>query len=242
MRTRFFCLLFALGLSASAAPLTFQSGPNRVALVELYTSEGCSSCPPADRWLNALRDNPGLWHDFVPVEFHVSYWNQLGWKDRLSTQTFTGRQYAYARSWGTQQVYTPCFVFNGAEWHIDISELRPAHEPEPGNLTLEAPSADALSHCTVHFSGSPGTKLVAHVALLGGGITSAVKAGENAGTALTHEFAVLAVGEGKLNGTTATVALPAPLVKDAPRTALVAWVTADSSLVPLQAVGGWVVQ
>jgi hypothetical protein len=247
MRTRFFGLLCALALSASAEPVTFQSGPHRVALVELFTSEGCSSCPPADRWVSALRDNPGLWKDFVPVAFHVHYWDQLGWKDRFSSRLFTGRQYAYAESWGTHQVYTPCFVFNGKEWHMDISALRPVDEPEAGTLTLQAPSAVSLTQCTVRYAGvgrvAPTTpKLIAHVALLGGGLETNVKSGENAGSLLSHEFAVLALGENKLAGAEALVTLPAPLVAHAPRTALVAWVTAGQSLVPLQAVGGWIVQ
>ena len=108
-------LLFGAALHA-AEPLRFASGPSQVALVELYTSEGCSSCPPADAWLAALRDKPGLWSESVPVAFHVDYWNGLGWKDRLSSRASTDRQYAYAEAWGNRSVYTPCFVRNGAEW------------------------------------------------------------------------------------------------------------------------------
>jgi len=61
-----------------AAEQRFASRPARVTLVELYTSEGCSSCPPAERWLGELRTAPGLWRDFVPVAWHVDYWNRLG--------------------------------------------------------------------------------------------------------------------------------------------------------------------
>src|ERR1017187_258248 len=99
-------LFFATALALSAAePLRFASGPAHVALVELYTSEGCSSCPPAERWLAARRDDPGLWRDFVPIAFHVDYWNQLGWPDRFSTREFTQRQYALATAWGGDSVY-----------------------------------------------------------------------------------------------------------------------------------------
>src|SRR5271169_1771254 len=102
---------------ARAAPERFSSGSARVALIELFTSEGCSSCPPADRWLAALRDDPGLWREFVPVEFHVNYWDGLGWRDRLSTREFTAREYAYASAWGASNVFTPCFVRNGERWN-----------------------------------------------------------------------------------------------------------------------------
>src|SRR5476651_2604058 len=112
----FLFLVTAVALVA-AEPQRFASGPNRVSLVELYTSEGCSSCPPAERWIAARKNDAGLWRDFVPVAFHVDYWNRLGWPDRFSTREFTQRQYTQAAAWGTGSVYTPCFVRDGAEWH-----------------------------------------------------------------------------------------------------------------------------
>jgi hypothetical protein len=65
---------------ARAVELQFQSGEKRTGLIELYTSEGCSSCPPAEAWLSKLKTNAGLWKDFVPLAFHVDYWNKLGWR------------------------------------------------------------------------------------------------------------------------------------------------------------------
>src|ERR1035437_6145664 len=130
-------LFFATALVLSAAePARFTSGPAHVALVELYTSEGCSSCLPAERWLAARRDDPGLWRDFVPVAFHVDYWNQLGWPDRFSTSEFTQRQYAIAAGWTSNSVYTPCFVRDGAEWRpAGERELRAGNAPA-GALAL----------------------------------------------------------------------------------------------------------
>ena len=80
------CLAAALcsPLVSPAAPVTFASTARQTSLLELYTSEGCSSCPPAEAWLSGLKDNPGLWRDFVPVAFHVDYWNYLGWRDKWS--------------------------------------------------------------------------------------------------------------------------------------------------------------
>ena len=69
---------------ASAASLQASSGEKRVTLVELYTSEGCSSCPPAEAWMNQLQDDPRLWREIVPVAFHVDYWDYIGWPDRFA--------------------------------------------------------------------------------------------------------------------------------------------------------------
>jgi hypothetical protein len=88
----------------------FQSDKTQTALVELYTSEGCSSCPPAEEWFSTLSANPGLWKQFVPVAFHVDYWDDLGWKDSFATPAYTQRQRDYAAAWGSSSVYTPGFV------------------------------------------------------------------------------------------------------------------------------------
>src|SRR5689334_8314649 len=98
---------FSVGLACCGVAATchggdkhFTSGETQVALLELFTSEGCSSCPPAERWLGALRDAPGLWRDFVPIAFHVNYWDRLGWPDRFASREATQRQHAYAAVWG----------------------------------------------------------------------------------------------------------------------------------------------
>ncbi len=68
-------------VNSQTQPIAFQSSENQITLLELYTSEGCSSCPPAEIWLGRLTQSPGLWKDFVPVAFHVEYWDYLGWRD-----------------------------------------------------------------------------------------------------------------------------------------------------------------
>src|SRR5450432_4372054 len=102
--------LAGLALSAPmavAAETRFESGPQQSALVELYTSEGCSSCPPAEAWMSRWKNDPGLWKKFVPVAFHVDYWDRLGWRDRFSSGEWTARQSRYASLWGSGSVYTP---------------------------------------------------------------------------------------------------------------------------------------
>ena len=235
-----FCFLTTLVLSLAAVgatamePQRFTSGEARVSLIELYSSEGCSSCPPAERWLGALRNDPGLWKDFVPVAFHVDYWNGLGWPDRFSTREFTQRQYAHAAAWGTGSVYTPCFVRDGAEW-------RPADRPAgagrgAGILTA---SYDGATLRAKFFSASnvgDATNYEIHAAVLGAGIASKVTAGENSGETLRHEFVALALVSGPLGG---DLALAVPVVAGVQRHALALWVTRRDELTPIQATGGW---
>lgn len=241
----------AAGLLCALAPLggaseRFSGGPSRVALIELFTSEGCSSCPPADRWLGALRADPGLWKDFVPVEFHVNYWDSLGWKDRLSTREFTAREYAYASAWGSPNVYTPCFVRNGEAWKPLWGSPGAAGAPT-GVLSIEV-GDDGL--CRTEFRPGPAAQAgpdgyEMHVALLGGGLTSRVTAGENRGETLGHEFVVLGIADHVLvrdqagGALRAGLALPHPIATDAARRALAAWVTLRGELTPVQATGGW---
>jgi len=232
--------------SLAADPLTFSSGASRVALIELFTSEGCSSCPAADRWLAALRADPGLWRAFVPVEFHVNYWDRLGWKDRLSTREFTARQYAYAAAWGGSNVYTPCFVRNGERWNPLMGRTDPPGGAA-GVLSVEIGDHGA---CGAEFAPAPAERDVPggfelHVAVLGGGISSRVTAGENRGETLTHEFVVLGIAESAFSTDPghstqqASFSLPAPVAGGAVRRALAAWVTRPGGLAPIQATGGW---
>jgi hypothetical protein len=220
----------------------FASGPHRVAVIELYTSEGCSSCPPADRWLGALRTDEGLWRDYVPVAFHVNYWDSLGWRDRLASAEATDRQYRLASAWGSRSVYTPCFVRDGAEWHPEMAA--PGRDAgTAGTLTAEVTGGI----CRIHWQpgAAAGVRAYsAHVVLLGGGLSSRVTAGENRGATLEHEFVALGMAEAPLAPSeggplAAVLALPRPAVPDARRRALAIWVAAAGALAPLQATGGW---
>lgn len=244
---RIFAILGLLGAAAtaSAQPLRFTSGSSRVALIELYTSEGCSSCPPADQWLGALAEKPGLWTEFVPVEFHVNYWDSLGWKDRLSTRAFTEREYAYSAAWGSRNVYTPCFVRNGEEWKPLWGGPGTPASPS-GVLSVEV-NGDGT--CSVQFLPGHGAEAgkveyEVHVALLGSGLSSKVTAGENDGRTLRHEFVAIGMADKELapdigGALVAQVTLPRPNVPDARRRALAVWVARRGELTPLQATGGW---
>ena len=220
----------------AAEPQRFASGPARVSLIELYSSEGCSSCPPAERWLGELRSDPGLWKTFVPVAFHVDYWNKLGWPDRFSTREFTARQSALAAAWGGDAVYTPCFVRDGAEWHA-----RGPVEASGGAAGVLTATYDGAT-VRAEFTPTAGTKAAdsrgyeVHAAILGAGIVSKVTAGENSGETLRHEFIALALGGAPLGR---DLPLVVPQVAGVPRHALAVWVTRRGELAPVQAAGGW---
>ena len=114
---RLFSFLVLLTVFTSSFAQVFESSEKPTALVELYTSEGCSSCPPADRWLSSLKDDEGLWKEFVPLAFHVDYWDYIGWEDRFADKQYSQRQRRYAHEFSEPTVYTPVYVgpgMNGA--------------------------------------------------------------------------------------------------------------------------------
>src|SRR5436190_8435201 len=98
IQTRAMVLLTLLGFgpTVDGADYTFESGPQKAHLLELFTSEGCSSCLPAEPWFSKLKTVPGLWKDFVPLAFHVDYWNHLGWRDPFAAKECAARHAQYA--------------------------------------------------------------------------------------------------------------------------------------------------
>ena len=235
MRMIYAYALLGISTLLHAGPtVTFTSGPNQVALIELFTSEGCRSCPPPERWLSARADDPGLWRTYVTISWHVDYWNGLGWKYRFSSRAFTDRQYAYAKAWNSESVYTPCFVRDGREWRVTNSAIETG--PAAGTLTVHYEGSVVRTEFAAAGKAAPQGSLEVHVVLLGGGIRSKVTAGENRGETLTHEFVGLAEVSGGLG---ASLALPRHAVDGVTRYALAAWITRSGSLDPLQAVGGW---
>ncbi len=233
-------VFLSAGIITSAKAQTFQSPETRVVLLELFTSEGCSSCPPAEAWLGRLRESPRLWKEIVPVAFHVDYWDRLGWPDRFAKAEFTERQHRLAERWGGRSVYTPGFALNGREWRgwFQKPGLPTGDGTRPGILTVKL-----TDEATITFAPSETVKgrFQAEVALLGGGVEVDVKRGENAGRKLRHDFVVLDLESepltGERNALTATVRFPKELRDRA--TALAAWVTTGPAGPPLQATGGW---
>jgi hypothetical protein len=113
MRIALGVLAAAFAASVEGGQCVAKSGPNTAALVELYTSEGCSSCPPADRWLSSLSAQGYVPERVVPLALHVDYWDYIGWKDAFATRATTQRQRNYARVLKQRYVYTPEMVVEG---------------------------------------------------------------------------------------------------------------------------------
>lgn len=239
----YFCVLL-LCFAAKADSLSFQSPERQTALLELYTSEACSSCPPAESWLSKMKDAPGLWSEFVPVAFHVDYWNNLGWRDKFSSERFSARQQAYANSWSADNIYTPEFVLNGKEWRNWFGlRSAPSATATPAG-TLKVWSDDG-KHWQANFMpamrGTGDYEVTA--ALLASDLSSDVKDGENAGRHLNHDFAALSLMTRTLvnqtNGCQGSFIIDNNPQGIGGRLALAVWVTRSGQLQPLQAAGGW---
>jgi len=224
-----------------AAGLIATSGANRVQLLELYSSEGCSSCPPADRWVSQLKGKPELWRRFVPVVFHVDYWNSLGWKDGFSSDLMTQRQVDISHLWARPQVYTPAFVLDGKEWR-DWRNANSDHFPRPDEASGIKLSIYQEKTGEFKVTGE-GHKInqnyILRFAQLGMNISSDVTNGENAGQLLEHNFVVLAWQSRAVHGKqlAETFRLTASGQK-ATKFAVVAWIEEEGKPLPLQAVGG----
>jgi hypothetical protein len=240
----FLMLALLVTETMNAAPLVFQSSGRQPSLLELYTSEGCSSCPPAEIWLSGLKYSPKLWSDFVPVAFHVEYWNYLGWRDPWSKEEFSDRQRAYAQAWNAQNIYTPEFVLNGREWSHGFWQKTVPAVAETGAGSLKVSSDDA-THWQLSFVPAQNKKTTyeVHAALLVSGVSSDVKAGENAGRQLKHDFAAMAFTELPLvshsNVFNSTFALEAKSKPNGGCLALAVWITVHGKSEPVQVTGGW---
>jgi hypothetical protein len=229
-------LAMTAAISARGGELVFESKPARSHLIELYTSEGCSSCLPAEEWMSGLKTQPRLWQDIVPVAFHVDYWDHLGWKDPFASKTWTERQADYSVRWKIENVYTPAFAVDGKEWHYG---KLPAPAPDtPGVLKIVV-NGDRVT--TTFKATSDAGRYDIHLARLGFSLMADVTAGENNGRKLMHDFVVLGLTNETMKSAAKELRLPAPSTTSAldPRTAIAAWVTPAGQIEPIQAVGGW---
>lgn len=176
----------ALACVAQAAPTACgaSSGETRATVIELYTSEGCSSCPPADQWLASLKGTPGV----VRLAFHVDYWDRLGWKDRFADPAYTQRQNEVSARSGARFVYTPQVLVDGAE--VRRWPALPPRDTRPAGVTIQLTrDGDAYVAQLVRGPGAP-QRLAAYWAVTQDGLVSEVKAGENHGATLHHDAVV----------------------------------------------------
>lgn len=235
--TKHLCVLVTLFLALPVFSFNLDSGEKQVALLELFSSEGCSSCPPAEKWMAELKTHPELFKSFVPLEYHVDYWNQLGWVDPYSNKQFSERQKEYAQSWLYPRMYTPGFVFNGDEWSPQ-QNLTPSNA-QVGKLLVEHQGGGKFA---IRFVPKNKDELEYKFwgAVLGHGLEQKVKSGENAGKTLRHEFVVLGLAQAdaksEKNQAKGVIQLQSPLLNISDYS-VVFWVSQANRLKALQAVG-----
>lgn len=190
------------GAQAAVNACSAKSGAQTVALVELYTSEGCDSCPPVDRWLSTLKGDQKFEGRAIPLAMHVDYWDDLGWHDPYSQPVFTARQRELSGIHHDSTVYTPQILVAGKDLRQVLSSTAGGFEAAVSKINHTAPRAD-LGLSMQPFAGE--LKLDANAKLKNAGeardaalyfaifensLSSAVAAGENKGKLLKHDFVV----------------------------------------------------
>ncbi len=191
----------AVASAVGAAPCTVQSAPTLTPLVELYTSEGCDSCPPADRWLSKQFSAPS---GAAVLAFHVDYWNSSAWNDRFSSHAYSERQQQVADANHASFVYTPQVVLQGKsiqDWAQGVVPRVTALHAQPAvaNITLrtDAKGNDVTVDATSQVADPTlrdSAKL--YVALTVDGVETTVKGGENRGVTLHHDHVVREISGG----------------------------------------------
>jgi hypothetical protein len=174
------------------------SGPQTNALVELYTSEGCSSCPPADQWLTRLKTQGNQLGNIVPIALHVDYWDDIGWKDNFANPAFAKRQRDMAASGHARGVYTPQIAVNGQDTRSWLNESRFKNEiasinhvPAKAEIRLAVNTQIAKSvQVSTSIKTAEAGPLVYYLALQENNLQSTVNAGENRGEMLRHDYVV----------------------------------------------------
>ena len=197
MRALLFVVLFSLAnLTLAEQVYTAVSPPYRAAMLELYTSEGCSSCPPADRFVSKLKDSQLSDQHLVPLAFHVTYWDYIGWRDPFGNPQYDDRQHKQALLNASKTVYTPQFMMNGKDFrryrhlHTDIARINAQTAAVSLEITAR-PEQDRLAvNVNVERMHGFNGDTVVYIALYEHNLGSAVTAGENEGEQLRHDYVV----------------------------------------------------
>src|SRR5205823_6458736 len=205
--------------TAHAASCKAVSGAQTTPLVELYTSEGCDSCPPADRWLSSHFAGGGDANRALAIAFHVDYWDRLGWTDRFASHAYTERQYAAMQANGKTFVVTPQILLQGHELRASdraapqavLEQL--AHEPAAAQIELTAKSnGKEIAATAIGLVGDVSLRgrSALSIAYVDSGLVSEVKAGENKGARLTHDHVVRAFKSAGVGSDTFSARLTVP--------------------------------
>jgi hypothetical protein len=188
----------ATGDAAPPKPAPAAGGP---VVLELFTSQGCSSCPPADRLLTRLAQDGALKDRVIPLSFHVDYWDYIGWQDPFASARWSERQREYGRAFRSNRIYTPQLVVNGRSECVGSQEkvvrqqIAAALAAAPaGRVSLEAAPADAADRLRVRVGAEMQTaaapRLDLWVVIWETGLETPVGAGENASKRLHNDYVV----------------------------------------------------
>ena len=195
MATMAISMALTLGSAAAqAGEISATSSEYRTPVVELYTSEGCSSCPPADKWITKLGDTLSADFHAVPLAFHVDYWNRLGWPDPFSSSEFTNRQRKLAANNLQRSIYTPEFLVSGIEAKGTNAVVRGIQLANSElskvdiMLDVDASQGDALN--TELVINNQADNAVLYLAVFENDIVREIGGGENRGRTLHHDFVV----------------------------------------------------
>jgi hypothetical protein len=180
-------ITWAGGIFAAESTCSARSGDYVTPVIELYTSEGCSSCPPADKWASSLKSSGA-----VVQAFHVGYWDYIGWVDRFAAPAYTSRQREVAATNQLRGIYTPQVVLNGKDWpgwHGSRSNLV-ANRAARVSITLQQLGVDRFEARVTAAASAGAPPWSAYWTVTENGHNSKVQAGENAGEFLKHDFVV----------------------------------------------------
>jgi len=189
MKSFLLFIILSLGATSFSCDPSTSKSSTGFAVVELFTSEGCSSCPPADKVVaKLLKEHKS---NVYVLGYHVDYWDDLGWKDIFSNNIFTQRQKAYAKAFKLSSVYTPQIVVNGTEQFVGSDEgklnnavAKNLQQPSNIKLNIDAKAGDG-NNITVQYSTDAAAAII-HIALIQLEAENKIQRGENSGATLHH--------------------------------------------------------
>ncbi len=222
-------LIASTSVFASASGCSAKSAGAQRPLIELFTSEGCSSCPPADRWLSAQRAKIER-GELSAIAWHVDYWDQLGWKDPFSIAAATPRQ-RWLAGQSRAQVYTPGVFLDGREWRRWGSAAAPSTDARTAPaLSLDVERQDGKLHANAVLSGlRENAKLMFVTQTMAR--DSQVARGENSGRLLRHDFSANALSEVALKNDEAQQSYSVDLALPTGAAAVTAFVQNDQGMI-----------
>ncbi|MCP4969579.1 MAG: DUF1223 domain-containing protein [Arcobacter sp.] len=236
-------ILFLVVNISFSKEFKFNSGENKINVIELYTSEGCSSCPVAEKWISNLKYNNNVFKEFIPMSFHVTYWDFLGWKDSFADIMYDTRQRYYAiKIWKNKSIYTPQFVVDAKEYRkwFTNQDIPKFTKEYGGNLVFTINNSNLkVDYFNKNIKNK---KVYLNIALLGFDYKINIKSGENKRRVLEHDFVVLDHIQkfAEIKNNRLIYNMNYIMNKDKKRKyALVAWINSYDTKI-LQASGGYI--